>query len=172
MCLFFLSVIRKTSSTALVTPQSGILSVHRKGNIRLRLLIDENLNRQTDIWCVSNLPCRDTVFYHAWKSIQSKQNSPCYILHIDNHWVGRGSSPVGDKEVSLLWKQMWYWGGQVPPSLWFLWALNRKLGLQIMAGTPYNQSCLLALSGPACEKRFSWRRSFRSAQSQPESTQG
>lgn len=35
--------------------------------------------------------------------------SPLTLFHnIDNHWVGSGSGPVGDKEVSLLWKQMWY----------------------------------------------------------------
>lgn len=172
MCLFLLSFIRTTSSTALVTSQSGILGVHRKGNMRLRLLIDVNLNRQTDVWRVSNLPCQGYFIMLAKASNQSKTlPSPCYISHIDNQRVGSGSGPVGDEEVSLLWKQMWYWGVQVPPSLWFLWALNSKLGLQIMAATPYNQSSPWALSGPACENGFTWRCSFRSAQSQPESMQ-
>lgn len=175
MCLFFLSVIRKTPSTVWVTPQSGILSVHRKGNFRLRLLIDVILNRRTDVRYVSNVPCSDILSCLEKHPIKAKlflHPSPWYILHIDNHRVGSGSGPVGDKEVSLLWKQMWYRGVQVPPSLWFLWALNRKLGLQIMAGTPYNQSSLRALSGPLCENGFTWRCSFRSAQSQPESMQG
>lgn len=98
MCLFLLSFIRTTSSTALVTPQSGILGVHRKGNIRLRLLIDVNLNRHTDVWRVSNLPCQGYFIMLAIASNQSKTlPSPCYISHIDNQRVGSGSGPVGDK---------------------------------------------------------------------------
>lgn len=177
--LFFpLSFIRKISSTASLQWQSHLSLASLLCTEREILGYgSQQMGRTAEpgIWCISNLPGRDFLSClerHPMKAKLFLRPSPCYILHIDNHWVGSSSGPVGDKEVSLLWEQMWYWGVQVPPSLWFLWALNRKLGLQIMAQSPHNQSSLWALSGPPCENGFTRRRSFRSAQSQPESMQG
>lgn len=80
-CVYFsCPLLGRQSLTALVTPQPGILGVRRKGNIRLRLLIDVNLNRQTDVWCVSNLPCRDILSCLEKHPIKAKLflcPSPC-----------------------------------------------------------------------------------------------
>lgn len=94
-----------------VTPQFGILGVRRKGCIRLRLF-NRCVSEPTN-WRMMHfkftLQGHSIMFGKA--SNQSKtllQSFPRYILHIDNHWVGSSSGPVGDKEVSLLWEQMWY----------------------------------------------------------------
>lgn len=97
-CVYFSVLYWWDIATTLLRWQSNVSAASivrtERGNIRLRLLIDVHLNRQTNwhtmhfkftLQCYSSLLGKTS---NQSKTVLFPRPLPCHILYIDNHWVG------------------------------------------------------------------------------------